>query len=357
MSGGGGRTNHKAGRLVLGAVLVALWVAPAWSQEVTPPDPPEVEEVEADGEEGPTEGEDIGADEADDAAEPSGDAALPIIEPVQPSEPAPEAGEDQSDADRELVEISRSDLAAQERMADAAQWAVGVAIAAAAITLAGVILVARTLAYTRDAARHTETMAREATKATKAALAATKQAKRQADLTERSFNRIQRPYLYIYGVSHIETQGSIEPGPGGPYVTYTVANFGRTPATIRILAAGISTHPKEPTGTVTVDYRDNPGHDLIRRPVLPPGDIREAIKLHAPEGIAFNPPDRNPVVLFTGPDTLSPRLSNDDQFFVWIRIQYRGPFGDGYATTACWRYDRLTNRLVQWGEQEYNGMI
>jgi len=190
----------------------------------------------------------------------------------------------------------------------------------------------------------------------KAAVAAATETKRQADLSEQSFARLERPYVYIFGVHQIEVDRGSHFG-SQPQVKYTVANFGKTPAQIRILAAGISAF-KEPLDPLIQDYRDDRAHDLLNRPILAPGDVRKDISLPAPDSIHFVIPDR-PGVLQMKVGDVAPILNDpQDQLFVWIRIQYRGPFGPGYMTNACWRYDGLTNRFVKWGEEEeYNGML
>jgi hypothetical protein len=175
-------------------------------------------------------------------------------------------------------------------------------------------------------------------------------AHKAANLAEESFKRLERPYIYIFGVSQIEMSG-------GVCVKYSVANFGRTPARITLIAAGISTHPDNPIDPLIVGYLDDPAHDLLVRPILPAGDVRKDLKLIPPDGIEFRHPQFPSNVFVTSYGNIVPVLKNNDQFFVWIRILYTGPFG-GYMTNACWRFDTLTSRLVQWREdQDYNGMI
>src|SRR5262245_18103727 len=174
--------------------------------------------------------------------------------------------------------------------------------------------------------------------ATKASAEAAEAAKNQAALAADAFTKLERPYVYIFGVNRLEFDRN-DSLSDTPHIKYTVANYGKTPANITILAAGISSFSDGPLDPLIVDYRDDPMHDLIIRPILPPGDIRPDIRVYAPDGIDFTMPS----------DEIVPQLKGADNLFVWIRIQYQGPFGDGYMTGACWRYDGLTNRLVQWG--------
>lgn len=241
------------------------------------------------------------------------------------------------------------DLRAQKEMALWAKWMFVASAFSVFLTAIGIWLIGRTLIYTRDAAAASKAMVKEGEHATSAALAAAREAGRQADLFEQSFKRLERPYVYIFGVHQIELDGH------GHHVKYSIANYGRTPAEITILAAGMGTHPREPIDPLVTDYRDDPLHDILVRPVLPPDDVRKLMTL-APDGVRFKPPIQYEGVFSPTHDNIIPDLPKDEHFFVWIRVQYSGPFDD-YLTNACWRYDRLTNRLVPWGDEEqYNGM-
>jgi hypothetical protein len=227
-------------------------------------------------------------------------------------------------------------------------WA---AFAQAFLSAIGIALIWRTLTYTRDAAESAKAMVTEAKNTTAAAVEATREAKRQVDFAEQSSKRLERPYIYIYGVHQIQTT----PGTSN-WVKYSVANLGRTPAKIASFAAGMSIHPHKPLDPLIVDYRDDPNHDLLVRPILPANEIRNALQLLPPAGIHFHAPKSHPGVMSISAQDLVPVMEADDQFFVWIRIWYRGPDGE-YVTNACWRFDKLTKRLVPWGENEkYNGM-
>lgn len=175
-----------------------------------------------------------------------------------------------------------------------------------------------------------------AQQAAKAAADATKNA-------EEAFAKLQRPYVYIFGVHKLEYDDA-DPVADVPHVKYSVANYGKTPAAIRIIVAGIGTHPEQPLDPLQQDYRDDPSHDLLARPVLAPNDVRSGIRVHAPDGIDF----------VHSHGEVIPKLTGGDQLFVWIMLNYRGPFGEAYVASACWRYDGLTNRLVRWGGDVYN---
>lgn len=241
---------------------------------------------------------------------------------------------------------------AGEDSAKAAWKAANVAEQQLRLTYAALFGVLVTVILTFWAAHATSKSAKAAREMVAEAVKTTREAKRQTDLAEESFNRLERPYIYIFGVHQIETSRGVK-----NHVEYSVANFGRTPAAITILAAGMSTHTDGPLKPLIVDYRDDPSHDLLVRPILPPNDVRNGLLISPPYGIDFHAPEQTPGVFALTHQNLVPILNWGEQFFVWIRIQYRGPNG-GYMTNACWRFDELTNRLVPWGEdQEFNGMI
>jgi hypothetical protein len=47
-----------------------------------------------------------------------------------------------------------------------------------------------------------------------------------------------------------------------------------------------------------------------------------------------------------------PSLKGDEQFFFWIKIKYSGPFSKDHETSACWRWDGNSHRLVL--HEKYN---
>ena len=197
MSGGGGRSNHKAGRLVVGAVLIALWAWPVASQEVEQPNPPDIEEPETNGETGPAQSHDEESGESDAAEQAAEPAAT--VEQTETTEPDPVSQGHDAEADNEAGDILRRDLAAQERMAKAAEWAVIVAIAATVVTLGGVILIAWTLHHTRRAADFAGDMVEQGKLATEATLAASKAAAEGNKLTREIFVESERPRLILSG--------------------------------------------------------------------------------------------------------------------------------------------------------------
>lgn len=150
----------------------------------------------------------------------------------------------------------------------------------------------------------------------KVANAAEKSAQTAAD----AFTNLERPYVYIYGVSRFEKLRS-RPMNEGPIVNYSVANWGKTPATIGRIKAGISTHSDGPLDPLVIDYRDELHTKLLRSPILRANKERHNIGIIAPDGIDFAMPN----------DEIEPVLKPGESAYVWVIIEYSGPF-----TEAMW---------------------
>jgi hypothetical protein len=135
---------------------------------------------------------------------------------------------------------AKRDLAAQEGMAFWAKLMFFAAGAEAFLTMIGVFLVWRTLLYTKRAVE-------EAKQTTAAAIAANVEAKRQADLAEESFKRLERPYLFIKIVEtfHLRNIGQNEIA----WLAYTLVNYGKSPAILRSVAIGLQDNPDLPLRT------------------------------------------------------------------------------------------------------------
>jgi hypothetical protein len=161
---------------------------------------------------------------------------------------------------------------------------------------------------------------------------------RQARIAEESFAKLERPYVFIFGVRKFETERTRLV----PFVRYSVANYGKTPAIIMHAAAGISmgSGPDLP-------LRVDDTHQLFTARVVATG-YEYHPDVEAPDGIEFR------IIGEAGREEVVPQLTGQDDIFVWIVITYRGPFTDHHETSACWRYDGLTNRLIQHGGGDYN---
>jgi hypothetical protein len=42
----------------------------------------------------------------------------------------------------------------------------------------------------------------------------------------------------------------------------------------------------------------------------------------------------------------TPVLTGGSEFFLWVIVKYSGPFSKGHETSACWRWDDDSRRLV-----------
>jgi hypothetical protein len=136
-------------------------------------------------------------------------------------------------------ELANRDLAAQENMAF---WAMGMfwtAVASVLLTSLGVVLIWRTLIYTRKAANAASDTVAEARKATKAARQgvkearnATKEAERSANIQETAFQRLERPYIFpeIEEAEHLVNRSNEI-----PFLLFKFINYGKLPAVVRRL--------------------------------------------------------------------------------------------------------------------------
>ena len=120
-------------------------------------------------------------------------------------------------------ERAERDLQAQEQMA---KWAFWLFI----ITCLGVVLLAATL--------------HETWKAGQSAAEIFTQTKRQADLAEQSYKRLERPYLFI---EFATTSRLREVAPEGTAsLKYTFVNYGKLPAVLRSIAILLQDNPTLP---------------------------------------------------------------------------------------------------------------
>jgi hypothetical protein len=169
----------------------------------------------------------------------------------------------------------------------------------------------------------------------------------QAAVASDSLAKIQRPYVYVFGVKGLDF--SIDPGrEATPYVEYSVANYGQTPAIIRLVNAGFYESPiSQFPGRVGVD------HELVISPVMPPHDRRDKIPSYLPQ--EFIPENMGVVVdLIAGVSHPVPKIETGKMLFFRVLIGYDGPFVEGYETSALWYYAPREGHFVEWSEKAYN---
>jgi hypothetical protein len=119
------------------------------------------------------------------------------------------------------------------------------------------------------------------------------------------------------------------------YFRYSVANYGKTPARIERAFVGISAGaaPKQPAAVIGWD-------DFLVSPLFVTGERRDSPTASVPDEIKIiETADENGQY-----DT--PVLTVGSEFFLWIIINYSGPFSKGHETSACWRWDSDSRRLV-----------
>ncbi len=157
-----------------------------------------------------------------------------------------------------------------------------------------------------------------------------------------NFSKLERPYLYISNPKGLELEAHT-PDPYH-YVTYQVANYGKTPATIKEFFAAISVG-KVP-GDLGVPQR---WHPLRHLPIMIPNETRSDLWLAVPESIAigeFADEDTPPMPV--------PELAGDEEFYVHILIKYRGPFTSDHETSGCWRWEGTS--LVSFDDDRFTYM-
>jgi hypothetical protein len=168
----------------------------------------------------------------------------------------------------------------------------------------------------------------------KGTLAATAVAADAARDQTLNFAKLERPYLYIFNASGLKID--LDQEDPFYYLKYSVANYGKTPARVECASIGINVGvaPEQPDAAIG-------WHDFLVSPLFVTGERRDNPTKSIPDYIEIGDyADEN-----TGPFPV-PRLKGDDEFFFWIKIKYSGPFSKDHETSACWRWDTSSHRLV-----------
>jgi hypothetical protein len=168
-------------------------------------------------------------------------------------------------------------------------------------------------------------------KLTKAAVEA---ATAQAEIAKRALTELERPYVFIFNVGRLEAEViNDDPEFSGDAlfsVTYSVANYGKTPAVIERAQAGLIV-----AQTLVEPDRLGDYHSLIVSPILAPGEARHDLVERLVWDDFGNDED----------SSIVPNLGDRSLFFAII-ISYHGPFTNGHETRAYWRLNEATGRLV-----------
>jgi hypothetical protein len=159
-------------------------------------------------------------------------------------------------------------------------------------------------------------------------------------IAERALADIERPYIYIFNPSGFKLETNIE----DPffYFQYSVANYGKTPASIESAFVGISAGitPKRPRAVIGWD-------EFLVSPLFVSGERRDSPTASIPDEIE---------IVETADEYGQynmPVLTGESALFLWVIVKYSGPFSKGHETSACWRWEETSRRLVLHKEHNY----
>ena len=216
---------------------------------------------------------------------------------------------------------AEEDLRAQKDMAN---WALGLLVISFAIggitigiTGYGVFLVRDTLAENRIAAG--------------AAVDAAKAASRQADISEESFKRLERPYLFVRldRTSTRMLKVRYVP-PGIPFMTFKLVNFGKMPAVLNSISVRLELKPELPLRLPMGIKRD------VYEVVEPMAETSEMPRVYVEDGRPGEPVDAEfPYLLFHG------------------SYSYEDPTGAVHTDRFCMRGEKGGSFVLE-GGSEYN---
>jgi hypothetical protein len=224
--------------------------------------------------------------------------------------------------------------------------------AAVAVALFTYVLMRTSRSQLDVIAKQSDHMQGQLAAAKEAAAAATIQAQSAREsiaLAKSAFERTERPYVYILDVSPIEYGLEDYSGDYIPFLTYTVANYGKTPATI----LGVWHDSEEGSLPTTATMEAESDHPLLVAGFLGAGERREGLKYTFPFGMKWKEHDE-PDSSYDQehPSYMTPVLT-DDLFFM-VKISYNGPYSNDHFTCAGWRYDASLNKFVRAAGAEHN---
>lgn len=197
------------------------------------------------------------------------------------------------------------------------------------LTLAGIILVGFTVHYTRKT-WHAQKIATDA-------------AVHQAQIANATFKNLERPYLYVSGI-----QGPFFDADDDVYVTYKVANHGKIAAKIESV---LVQNCAEANAFPTLILQESLNGRLLSDRIFGPGEVREKVSIFAPSGMQFRLENAD-----TEHEWVKPHIGTSQEYFVYVRIDYGGPFTSGHCTKACWRWDNGENAFVELNDSKYNSV-
>ncbi len=167
-------------------------------------------------------------------------------------------------------------------------------------------------------------------------------ARSAARTAEKALTDVERPYVFVFGVTGFKID-KVRPGGLNPHVTFSVANYGKTPAIIERVAFGFSLGA-EPDDLLYADAQ----FSLVASPIMQAGERRDGLFCDAPE---FDPADVGWLPL----PPPSPIIHADGDLLFRVIINYRGPFTRSHETSACWRFEQgVSVNFVLLSGDEYN---
>ncbi len=248
--------------------------------------------------------------------------AVKII-PTQPSRDETEKAEAEKAA---KATVDRRLALETQRIADYTKWLAGITAVVCFVAVAQALLFWWQLRLIKDGARD--------------AAAAANAAVTQANIAQRTFAVLERPYLYISGVRHFD----LDEDPNGlwPVIRYRVANYGKVAAVIdAVYIQNCREEGAFPTQPMLTDLSDN----LLADRILGPGAERENTSSPSLMDFVF-PENGHPI----------PKLERDGEFFFYIVIEYHGPFTTSHVTKACWYWHDGEGVFARLNDEKYNHM-
>src|SRR5580698_10173470 len=169
--------------------------------------------------------------------------------------------------------------------------------------------------------------------AKEAARAATK----QAIVAQSTFESVERPYVFIYGIEWNECDSQEEansaPEEIVPFFRYTISSEGKLPAVMDYIGVTIN------VGTSPAESMELKKWGNIATTIMRPGVSERFSGMPEPS-------------LYEGSEVYSlgeygdimrvPRLAEGTALYVEVLIQYHGPFTKGHETRASWFFAPLT---------------
>lgn len=206
----------------------------------------------------------------------------------------------------------------------------------AVLSVATLWLVVETRRLVTETALTSKRQATETSKALEIAKQAADAAKKSAEVAEQALTVVERPYVFAFDVGPFQTDLS-RPGGLTPFVTYEVANYGKTPANIESVRAAVSTSLDD----IRSAPYDEVDHTLLTSPILEAGDRRPGLRLDFPNNMLRFTHKKNIAIL---------QLSGTEDIYFRVVLTYRGFLPEIFF----WRDDRNAMRFVRCRDEDYN---